>query len=83
MGGDTTFGCVDDPLSDRTRVGPEKSEHVSLEVVSIDILRIATAGLILVPAELADCGDGFDMLLSAKRFGTGLEKEGLDSEAGG
>jgi hypothetical protein len=64
MGGDTTFGCADEPLLDRTRVGPEKSEHVSLEVVSMDILRIATAGLLLVPEAASDRGEEFDMLLS-------------------
>jgi hypothetical protein len=80
MGGDTTFGCADEPLLDRTRVGPEKSERVSLEVVSIDILRIATAGLLRVPT--ADCGDELDILLSGERVETGLENEGRGSDAG-
>lgn len=82
MGGDTTFGCGDEPLLDRTRVGPEKSERVSLEVVSMDILRIATAGLLLVLAAASDCGEELDMVLSGERVGTGLEKEGLASDAG-
>jgi hypothetical protein len=82
MGGDTSFGCADEPLLDRTRVGPEKSERVSLEVVSMDILRIATAGLLLVLAAAADCGDELDILLSGERVETGLENEGLVSDAG-
>jgi hypothetical protein len=82
MGGDTTFGCVDEPLLDRTSVGPEKSERVSLEVVSMDILRMATAGLLLVLAAASDCGEELDMVLSGERFDTGLEKEGLVSDAG-
>jgi hypothetical protein len=82
MGGDTSFGCADEPLLDRTRVGPEKSERVSLEVVSMDILRIATAGLLLVLAAAADCGDELDILLSGERVETGLENEGLVSNAG-
>jgi hypothetical protein len=82
MGGDTTFGCAEEPLLDRTRVGPEKSERLSLEVVSMDILRIATAGLLLVLAAAADCGDELDILLSGERVETGLENEGLASDAG-
>jgi hypothetical protein len=82
MGGDTSFGCADEPLLDRTRVGPKKSERVSLEVVSMDILRIATAGLLLVLAAAADCGDELDILLSGERVETGLENEGLVSDAG-
>jgi hypothetical protein len=82
MGGDTSLGCADEPLLDRTRVGPEKSERVSLEVVSMDILRIATAGLLLVLAAAADCGDELDILLSGERVETGLENEGLVSDAG-
>jgi hypothetical protein len=82
MGGDTTFGCAEEPLLDRTRVGPEKSERVSLEVVSMDILRIATAGLLLVLAAAANCGDELDILLSGERVETGLENEGLVSDAG-
>jgi hypothetical protein len=82
MGGDTSFGCADEPLLDRTRVGPEKSERVSLEVVSMDILRIATAGLLLVLAAAADCGDELDILLSGERVETGLENEGPVSDAG-
>jgi len=83
MGGDTTFGCADEPLLDRTSVGPEKSERISLEVVSMEILRIATAGLLLVLEAGSDCGDELDMVLSGERVGTGLEEEGLDSDAGG
>lgn len=80
IGGDTTFGFADEPLSDRMRVGPEKSERVSLEVVSMDVLRIATAGLFLVP--VADCGDELDMLWSVERVDIGLENAGLASGAG-
>lgn len=82
MGGDTTFGCADEILLDRTSVGPEKSERVSLEVVSIEILRIATAGLLLAPAEPSDCGDELDVLMSGVRVDTGLENEGLGSDTG-
>jgi hypothetical protein len=82
MGGGTTFGCADEPLLDRTSVGPEKSERVSLEVVSMEILRIATAGLLLVLAAASDCGDELDMVLSGERVDTGVEKEGLVSDAG-
>ena len=82
MGGEASFGCADEPLLDRTSVGPEKSERVSLEVVSIDILRIAMAGFLLVPAPASDCGDELDMVLSGERVDTGLENEGLDSAAG-
>jgi hypothetical protein len=82
MGGDTSFGCADEPLLDRTRVGPKKSERVSLEVVSMDILRIATAGLLLVPEAASDRGEEFDMLLSGDRVDTGLENDGLVSDAG-
>jgi hypothetical protein len=82
MGGDAAFGCADEPLSDRTRVGPEKSERVSLVVVSIETLRIATAGLLLIVAAVADCGDELDMLWSGDRVDTGLENEGLVPDAG-
>jgi len=82
MGGDTTFGCADEPLLDRTSVGPENSERVSLEVVSMEILRIATADLLLVLATASGCGDELDIVLSGERVDTGLEKEGLDSDAG-
>jgi len=82
MGGDTVFGCADAPLLDRTSVGPENSERVSLEVVSMEILRIATAGLLLVLTAASDCGDELDIVLSGERVDTGLEKEGLDSDAG-
>jgi hypothetical protein len=75
IGGDTAFGLAAEPLSDRTRVGPEKSERVSLVVVSIEILRIATAGLLLV--HVADRGDEFDMLWSGERVDTGLENGDL------
>lgn len=67
---------------DRTSVGPEKSERVSLEVVSIEILRIATAGLFLVLAAASCCGEELNMLLSGDRVDTGLEKEGLVSDSG-
>ena len=82
MGGDTTFGCADEPLLDRTSVGPENSERVSLEVVSMEILRIATADLLLVLATASGCGDELDIVLPGERVDTGLEKEGLDSDAG-
>lgn len=82
IGGDTAFGCADEPLLDRTSVGPEKSECVSLEVVSMDVLRIATADILLVLADTSGCGDELNMMLSEERGDTGLEKEGLGSDAG-
>ena len=82
MGGEASFGCADEALLDRTSVGPEKSERVSLEVVSMDILRIATAGPLLLPAAASDCGDELDMVLPGERVDTGLENDGLDSDGG-
>jgi hypothetical protein len=55
---------------------------VSLEVVSTDILRIATAGLLLVLAAASDFGEELNMLLSGERVEAGLEKEGLASDSG-
>jgi hypothetical protein len=51
--------------------------------MSMEILRMATAGLLLVAAAVYDCGDELDMLWSGERVDTGLEIEGLVSDAGG
>lgn len=82
IGGDTTFGWAEEPLLVLTNVGPEKSERVSLEFESIDILRIATAGLLLVLTAVPDCGEELNMLLSGEQFELRLEKEGLASDSG-
>lgn len=83
IGGDTTSGRADEPLLDRTSVGPENSKCVSLEVVSMEILRVATAGILPVLADnTSGCGDEPDMMVLGERVDTGLEKEGLGSDAG-
>lgn len=82
IGGEASLGCAEDPLLLRTSVGPEKSERVSLEVVSMDIFLMATAGLFLLLAGVTEGGKESSRLLLVERADTGLEKDGLGLESG-